>query len=183
MKQKIGSFVKFALLIVCIGCVHQADSVPPNAYEYIDLMAVQNLTFYKDYYTIGTTKRPQLNCTSASGDECEHEPTKILCVNNDYKDYTKVNAVRLSWSCKPSQLLNSYYIEANSEDVQCEEGNRTTTERPVISGSCWLSFTLGRTPIYRSWLFLIIALLVLLLVISLVCYLRQKKRRSGYVTV
>lgn len=184
MKQT-SSFIKFVLLIICIGCVQQIDTgtALSSAFEYIDLMTVQNLTFYRDYYTIGNQKRLQLNCTSMYGDECEHQPTNIFCVNNDYKDVSKVNAVRLNWSCRPSQLLNTYYIEANSEDVQCEEGNRTSTERPVISGSCSLSYTLARTPIYRSWLFFFIAVLVLLLVISLIFYLRQKKRRSGYVTV
>lgn len=186
MKQKMNLFIKFGLLVICIGFIsQQIDSATalPNSFDYIDLMTVQNLTFYRDYYTIGNNRRAQLNCTSANGDECEHMPNKFFCVNNDYQNYSRVNATRLNWSCKPSQLLNTYYVAENTEDVQCEEGNRTSTQRPIISGSCSLSFTLVRTPVYRSWLFFIIAVLVLLLVISLIFYLRQKKRRSGYVTV
>lgn len=185
MNQTMAALVKLVLLIICIGYVHRVDSAttPVNSFDYIDLMEVQNLTFFRDYYTIGNHKRLQLNCHSGHSDECENQPMKFSCVNNDYKNLAKVNATRLSWSCKPYQLLNSYFVEDNSEDVQCEEGNRTSTQRLIISGSCSLSFTLSRNWIYRSWLFLIIAVIVLLLVISLIFYLRQRKRRSGYVSV
>lgn len=177
--------INLALLIVCVAFV-QADATTTtsaDSFDYIDLMQVQNLTFYRDYFTVGPHKRLQLNCISGHSDECDEQPVKFFCVNNDFNNLAKVNASRLSWSCQAYQLLNSVFVEENSEDVQCEEGERTATQRMVISGSCYLTFTLSRNWIYRSWLFLIIAVLVLLLVISLIFYLRQRKRRSGYVSV
>ena len=141
-------FVKLLLLILWIGCVQStisASAQPPPS-DNLDLMTVENLTFYRDEWTTGGPKRLQFNCIY-SGDEggkCPEELTKVLCTNNDYRKFDKVNSTSLDWSCKSDELYGTfYYFKENDSNVQCEEVSRTTTERNVIRGSCSATFTVG----------------------------------------
>lgn len=144
-------------------------------FERQNLLDVKELTFYRDYYTIGSKVRPQLQCHSRSDDDCRWGPKFVVCKNNFYKDYSKVNET-LSWTCEPDFLVGYYYIEPGSEQIDCEELGKTDTARYVVSGSCSLSFRLDKNTTYRNLLFLLCGLIVLGLVIGLVFYLRRKRR-------
>lgn len=142
--------LKFLLLILWIGYVQPTNSAslepPSSTSDRIDLMTVQNVTFYRYEYTTGSQKRLRFNCNYVYGNQiaCPEKLTKILCTNNDYLKLDRVNATRLNWSCKPDELLNfPFYIEENAFDVQCEEVNRTISERYVVRGSCSVTFTLN----------------------------------------
>ena len=158
-------FVKLLLLILWIGSVQSMASPPPPPSDYLDLMNVENLTFYRYEWTTGGPKRLQFNCVPVVGDyKCPEELTKVLCTNNDYRKFDRVNATRLNWSCRPLDFQDYFtYIGENDSEVQCEEVSRTTTERNVIRGSCSVTFTVS-----YKW-FQLILLIILLCILLSVC--------------
>ena len=167
-------------LILFILLVEQAQCKLNNATETIDILKLEKLSFYKDCYTVGKNERPQIQCKN-NNDECDDLPEKIVCTNNDFGLIEKINATKFNFTCDlsyQSKSFNIYYPDETSIDVQCEDLNRTDTERFVIAGSCSISLFLIRTPIYKNWLFLFISVLTLSLVIGVFYYLRGK--RVGY---
>lgn len=61
----------------------------------------------------------------------------MICTNNDFDDLSKINATDLSWSCKPDFTLGYYYIEPNTERIECEDLYKTDQGRFVIAGK-WI---------------------------------------------
>ena len=159
--------LKFLLLILWIvQSTWSAPAQPPPS-DYLDIMTVENLTFYRNEWTAGGPKRLQLECFSYDGDKCPDELTAVLCTNNDYRKLDKMNATSLNWTCNlifnPNRSSNSlYYIGKNDSEVHCEEANRTATERNVIRGSCSITFILS-----YKWFLAILSAIPIFVVFSL----------------
>jgi len=182
MKTIISLSIKLILLIIFINPIigQKTTGSYKTDDEPVDLLNVPKLSFYKDLNTL--KNRSQIECISFN-DECDDgEPDKIICLNNDYKNYSKVNSTTLNWTCKPDLLSYSYYIDENSVEVKCENLFKTDKGIFVAAGSCYVSFILYKKAVYKNYLFILIAALVLSLIIGLVFYLRNRRKR-GYTSV
>ena len=116
--------------------------------DLINLLEVKELQFNYFNYTTGDHVKPQILCTSFDY-TCFYSPRKILCTNNDYKNYAKVNANnKLSWTCKQNEwfsFISYVWFEDSSVDVNCEEVRRSnglTKGKFVIKNSCSVKFIL-----------------------------------------
>ena len=126
--------------------------------DLVNLLEVKELQFNYYNFTRGDYRRRQILCTSF-GYSCFYSPRDILCTNNDYKNYAKVNANRLSWTCKQNEWFSfiSYVWFEDSIEIDCQEVkrlsstyglNRGRTGIYIINNSCSVQFILHLSIFY-----------------------------------